>query len=156
MISVGGWIAQAYAQVMPRLVAVFDHAAATHERSAETHDRAAAFFAERGVSQPWHRHTRHDDAAVVEAIVPGHGLSGCGPAVGFPARSSSPMPYGRSSAAGDVGFARTGSRITRAMQPSAVRGETSGPRPTRQSPLAEIEQAIGELGLYSFRKAGVW
>ena len=33
---------------------------------------------------PWHRHTRHDDAAVVDAIVPGHGLSGCGPPVGFP------------------------------------------------------------------------
>jgi hypothetical protein len=75
----------------------------------------------------WHRHSRHDDAAVVEAIVPGHGLSGYGSAVGFPARSGSPMPFGSSSAAGDVG----GSRITRAMQPSAVRGETSGPRPTR-------------------------
>jgi hypothetical protein len=36
----------------------------------------------------WHRHSRHDDAAVVEAIVPGHGLSGCDPAVGFPALSS--------------------------------------------------------------------
>jgi hypothetical protein len=42
------------------------------------------------------------------------------------------MPYGSSSAAGDVGVARTGSRITRAMQPSAGRGETSGPRPTEQ------------------------
>jgi len=68
----------------------------------------------------------------VEAIVAGHGVSGCGPAVGFPARSSSPMPYGSSSAAGDVGAARTGSRITRAMQPSAARGETSGPRPLRK------------------------
>jgi hypothetical protein len=28
---------------------------------------------------PWHRHNRHDDAAVVEAIVPGHRLRGCGP-----------------------------------------------------------------------------
>jgi hypothetical protein len=26
--------------------------------------------------QPWHRHSRHDDAAAVEAIVPGHGLGG--------------------------------------------------------------------------------
>jgi hypothetical protein len=76
------------------------------------------------LSQPWHRHSRHDDAAVVEAIVAGHGLSGCGPAGGFPARSSSPMPYGSSSAAGDVGVVRTGSRNTRAMQPSAARGET--------------------------------
>jgi hypothetical protein len=31
------------------------------------------------------------------------------------------MPCGSSSAAGDVGVARTGSRITRAMQPSAAR-----------------------------------
>jgi hypothetical protein len=69
---------------------------------------------------------------MVEAIVPGHGLSGCGPAVGFAARSSSPMPYGSSSAAGDVAVARTSSRITRAMQPSAARRETSGPRPKRQ------------------------
>jgi len=39
------------------------------------------------------------------------------------------MSYGSSSAAGDVGVARTGSRITRAMQPSTARGETSGCRP---------------------------
>jgi len=83
----------------------------------------------------------------VEAIVAGHGVSGCGPAVGFPARSSSPMPYGSSSAAGDVGVARTGSRITRAMQPSAARGETSGPRPSEEPdprscplPLAKAQQ----------------
>ena len=50
------------------------------------------------------------------------------------ARSSSPMPYASSSAAGDVGVARTGSRITRAMQPSAARGETGGPRPRRAWP----------------------
>jgi hypothetical protein len=73
--------------------------------------------------------------------VPGYGLSGCGPAVGFPARSSSPMPYGSGSAAGDVGVARTGSRITRAMRPCAARGETSGPRPLRQRGLAGFEQA---------------
>ena len=42
---------------------------------------------------------------------------------------SSPMSYGSSSAAGDVGVARTGSGITLAMQPSAAHGETSGPRP---------------------------
>ena len=42
------------------------------------------------------------------------------------------MPYGSGSAAGDVAVARTGSRITGAMQPSAARGETSGPRPKRQ------------------------
>jgi hypothetical protein len=40
------------------------------------------------------------------------------------------MPDGSSSAAGDVGFARTGSRITRAIRPSAARAETRGPRPT--------------------------
>jgi hypothetical protein len=39
------------------------------------------------------------------------------------------MPYLSSSATGRVGVARVGSRITRAMQPSAARGETSGPRP---------------------------
>ena len=50
----------------------------------------------------------------------------------FPARSSSPMPYESSSAAGDVGVPRTGSRITRAMQPSTTRGETRGPRPEQQ------------------------
>jgi len=83
----------------------------------------------RGFVQSWHRHGGHDDAAVVEAIVPGHGLSRSGPGVGFPARSRSPMPYGSGSAAGDVGVARTGSRIRRAMQRSAARGETSGPRP---------------------------
>ncbi|MBV9416378.1 MAG: hypothetical protein JO363_15455 [Solirubrobacterales bacterium] len=49
------------------------------------------------------------------------------------------MPYGSSSAAGDVGVARTGSRITRAMQSSAARGETSGPRPERRSAFAGIE-----------------
>jgi len=38
------------------------------------------------------------------------------------------MPDGTSSAAGDVGVARTGSWITRAMQPSTARGETSDPR----------------------------
>ncbi|MBV9197864.1 MAG: hypothetical protein JO168_27320 [Solirubrobacterales bacterium] len=42
------------------------------------------------------------------------------------------MPDGTSSAAGDVGVARTGSRITRAMQPSAAGDETSGPRPEHQ------------------------
>ena len=41
---------------------------------------------------PWHRHSRHNDAAAVEAIVPRHGVGGCGPAVGFPARRSSPSP----------------------------------------------------------------
>jgi hypothetical protein len=41
------------------------------------------------------------------------------------------MPYGSSSAAGEVGVALTGSRITRAMQPSAARGGTNGPRPLR-------------------------
>jgi hypothetical protein len=87
--------------------------------------------------QPWHRHSRHDDAAVVQAIVPGHGLTRCDPTVGFPARSSGPMPYGSSSAAGDVGVARTGSRITRAMQPSAARGETSGPRLYEGRPLVK-------------------
>ena len=39
----------------------------------------------------------------MEAIVPGHGLSGRGPEVGFPARSGSPMPDGTSSASSDVG-----------------------------------------------------
>jgi hypothetical protein len=42
------------------------------------------------------------------------------------------MPYGSSSAAGDVGVARTGSRISPAMQPSAARGEANGPRPEHQ------------------------
>jgi hypothetical protein len=42
------------------------------------------------------------------------------------------MLYASGSAAGDVGVARTGSRITRAMRPSAARGETSGPPPKRQ------------------------
>ena len=37
-----------------------------------------------------------------------------------------------SSAAGDAGVARTGSGITRATQPFAARGETSGPCPARQ------------------------
>jgi hypothetical protein len=72
---------------------------------------------------------------VVEAIVAGHGLSGCGSAVGFPARSNSPMLYGSSSAAGDVRAARAGSRIIRTMEPSAVRGETSGSRPKRHSSI---------------------
>ena len=45
------------------------------------------------------------------------------------------MPYGSSSAAGDVGVARTGSRITRAMQPSVARGETGGPRLYEGGPL---------------------
>ena len=39
------------------------------------------------------------------------------------------MPYASSSAAGDVSVAGTGLRIIGAMQPSAARGETSGPRP---------------------------
>jgi hypothetical protein len=68
-------------------------------------------------------------------------LEWVGPAVGFPARRSSPMPYGSSSASGDVGVARTGSRITLAMRPSAARGETSGPRPKGRSPLAQIQRA---------------
>jgi hypothetical protein len=42
------------------------------------------------------------------------------------------MPHGSSSAAGDVGVERTGLRITRAMQRSAARGETSGPRPKHE------------------------
>jgi len=40
----------------------------------------------------WQRHSGHDDAAVMEAIVPGHGLGWCGPVVGFPARRSTPIP----------------------------------------------------------------
>ena len=88
--------------------------------------------------------------------MPGHGLSGCGPAVGFPARSSSPMPYGSSSAAGDLGVARTGSRITRAMQPSAARGETSGPRPTRERGLAEFEQAPARSLVRLCRRRREW
>jgi hypothetical protein len=40
--------------------------------------------------------------------------------------------YGSTSAAGDVGVTRTGSRIAQVMQPSAARGETGGPRPMRQ------------------------
>jgi hypothetical protein len=42
------------------------------------------------------------------------------------------MPYGSSSAAGDVCVARTGSPITPAMQPSAALGETSGPYPQQE------------------------
>jgi hypothetical protein len=96
-----------------------------------------------GAPHPWHRHRRRDDAAAVEAIVPGHGLSGCGPAVGFPARSSTPMPYGSSSAAGDVGVAPTGSPITRAMRPCAARGETSGPRPERKRTVSSLRSSSG-------------
>jgi hypothetical protein len=39
------------------------------------------------------------------------------------------MPYGSSSATGNVVVAPSGLRIIGAMQPSAARGETSGPRP---------------------------
>jgi hypothetical protein len=42
------------------------------------------------------------------------------------------MAQGSSGSAGDVGVARTGSRITRAMQESAAHRETSGPRPEQQ------------------------
>ena len=41
------------------------------------------------------------------------------------ARNSSPTSYGSSSAAGQVGVARTGLRIVGAMQPSAARGKTA-------------------------------
>ena len=49
------------------------------------------------------------------------------------------MPYGSSGAAGDVGVARTSSRITRAMQPSAARDKTSGPRSQQQRFFARSE-----------------
>ena len=80
---------------------------------------------------PWHRHSPHDDATVVEAIVPGHGLTGCGPAVGSPREAPVRCPTEAVARPVTVGVARTGSRITRAMQPSAARGKTSGPRPLR-------------------------
>ena len=52
----------------------------------DRHDRGVAKRssapAARGRLPSWHRHSRHDAAAVVEAIVPGHGLSAWGPAVG--------------------------------------------------------------------------
>jgi hypothetical protein len=51
------------------------------------------------------------------------------------------MPYGSGSAAGDVGVARTGLRITRAMQPSVAPDETSGPRPKLYDALAGFELA---------------
>jgi hypothetical protein len=38
----------------------------------------------------WHRHSRHDDADVVEAIVPGHSLSGCGPEFVSPREAAGP------------------------------------------------------------------
>jgi hypothetical protein len=90
----------------------------------------------------------------MEAIMPGQGLSGWGPAVGFPARSSSPMPYGSSRAEGDVGVAPAGLRIVRAMQPSAARGETSGPRPKRYDARAGIELAPGLCRLLLVWKTG--
>ena len=81
--------------------------------------------------------------------MPRCGLIGCRPAVGFPARSSSPMPYGSSSAAGDGGVARTGSRITRAMQPSAGarRDEWSSSR--GEAVPATRRQTVGGRPLYA-------
>ncbi len=80
----------------------------------------------------WHRDSRHNDAAVTEAIVPGHGRVAVPRAFVFPARSSSPTPYGSSGAAGDVGVALAGLWIIGATRPSAARGETSGPRRSRE------------------------
>jgi hypothetical protein len=42
------------------------------------------------------------------------------------------MLYGSSSAAGDVGVATEGSQVTRVMQPSGARGQTSGSRRLRK------------------------
>jgi hypothetical protein len=56
------------------------------------------------------------------------------------------MPYGSSSAAGDVGVARTGLRITRAMQPSVARGETSGLRPLGKRGPASCPAPVSRPG----------
>ena len=50
------------------------------------------------------------------------------------------MPYGSSSATGDVGVARTGLRIIGAMRPSAARGETSG---HRRGCFSKVHQLVG-------------
>jgi len=68
------------------------------------------------------------------------------------------MLYASGSAAGDVGVARTGSRITRAMRPSAARGETSGPPPKRQqasfATWPQTERGANGAGLAEDRRAG--
>jgi hypothetical protein len=56
-------------------------------RAARSRDRGYADH-----RSSWHRHSRHDDAAVVEAFVPRHGLSGCRPAVGFPREAAVRRP----------------------------------------------------------------
>jgi hypothetical protein len=65
------------------------------------------------------------------------------------------MPYGSSSAAGDVGVVRGGWRINRAMQSSAARGETSVPRSKRQQAFAAAEQAPATSHFRAPRTAGV-
>jgi hypothetical protein len=47
-VLVADWIAPAYAEGVPHLVAAFEHAAAVHDRSAAVHERAAAFYAKYG------------------------------------------------------------------------------------------------------------
>ena len=69
----------------------------------------------------------------MEAIVPGHGRVRVVRRL-VPRAKQQSDALRSSSAAGDIGVPRTGSRIARAMQPSATRGETSGLRPIREPP----------------------
>ena len=69
----------------------------------------------------------------MEAIVPGHGRVRVVRRL-VPRAKQQSDALRSSSAAGDIGVPRTGSRIARAMQPSAARGETSGLRPIREPP----------------------
>ena len=123
----------------------------------------------RARSQAWHRHQPARRRRCGGSDRATARLSGVRSGCWLPARSGSPMAHGSSSAAGDVGVARTGSRITRRMQPSAAQAETSGPRPLRQpssacGPLArELEQrgmtvAVFPLGEHwvSFDSAEPW
>ena len=91
---------------------------------------------------PWRRHSRHDDAAVMEAIVPGHGRVRVVRPLVPRAKQQSDAPRS-SSATGDVGVPRTGSRIIGAMQLSATCGETSGPRPEGKRPALSIRGSSG-------------
>jgi hypothetical protein len=52
------------------------------------------------------------------------------------------MPYGSSRAAGDVGVARTGSRITWAMQPLSARGDEWCRRRLERD-LGHLERDLG-------------
>jgi hypothetical protein len=73
--------------------------AVEHDRHDDRDLRAIASWRSNSAPRlgPWQGHSRRDDAAVVEAIVPEHGLSGCGRAVDSrPVTSASRGPAGGS------------------------------------------------------------